>query len=124
MREIIFKAPDADYLASEAARLGFAGNEGHIITNGTLESGGGWFLNVVGTVYEPVTPPANPDDPWPAPVARPGYWGRLRLNGQPENMPPFSNDIVQYVWSDDLGGWTSDGTTLAPEWVSNIGVIA
>jgi hypothetical protein len=128
MQEIIFKAPDADYLASEAARLGFADNEGHIITNGTFESGGGWFLNVVGTVYEPIVGPIDPEDP-PTPVARSGYWGRLRLNGTPDNMPSFSSAIVQYVYQagdiDNPGKWVDAATgDDAPEWVSTIGMIA
>lgn len=124
MREIIFNSQDADTLASEAARLGFANEDGSIITNGTFASGGGWGLNVVGTVYEPMTPPADPEGPWPEPVARPGYWGRLRINGTPEEFPTFEPEIVQYVWNEDLGGWTADGTTLAPEWVGYIGMIA
>lgn len=121
--EIIFKAPDADYLASEAARLGFADADGNIITYGTFGSGGGWFLNVVGTVYETIEGPIDPENP-PTPVAREGYWGRLRLNGKPDNMPVFSDSIVQYTYNAELGGWTSDGVTLAPDWVGNVGLIA
>jgi hypothetical protein len=124
MREILLKAPDADYLASEAARLGFMDNEGNIITNGAISSGGGWFFNTVGIIYEPITLPVNPNDPWPALVARDGYWGRLRINGEPREMPVFSNAIIQYVWSDSLQGWTTDGRTLAPEWAANVGLIA
>lgn len=107
MVDTIFNAPDADYLASEAARLGFAHDDGTIITTGSFDSGGGWFLNIVGEVAD-----------------HPGYWGRLRLNGAPEQLPAFSDQIVQYVYSETLGGWTSDGSTLAPEWVSSIGMIA
>lgn len=124
MRDIILKSPDADFLASEAARLGLCDDDGNIIINGTFKTGGGWFLNVVGVVYEPVTPPANPDDPMPEPVAREGYWGRLRINGEPEEMPKFSSMITQYMWSDKLQGWTSDGKKLAPDWVGAIGMIA
>lgn len=123
MFEIIFKAPDADFLASEAARLGFADVDGNIITTGTFETGGGWFLNVVGTVYEPIEGPIDPEDP-PVPVARSGYWGRLRINGTPDQMPEFGPEIIQYVWNEILGGWTADGETLAPDWVGYIGMIA
>jgi hypothetical protein len=128
MQEIVFKAPDADYLAQEAARLGFADADGNIITNGTFESGGGWFLNIVGTVYEPIVGPIDPDNPPPT-VARPGYWGRLRLNGQPDNMPSFSDQIAQYVFQvgdmDTSGKWMDAATgDDAPNWVSTIGVIA
>lgn len=123
MREIIFNSGDADNLNSEAARLGFMDKDGNIIVSGTFASGGGWYLNVVGTVYEPLVPPVDPDGSWPDPVARPGYWGRLRINGTPEQMPAFSDLITQYVWSETLGGWTADGVTLAPDWVGTIGVM-
>lgn len=133
MNELVFSAPDYATLLSEAETLGFTttdeNGEKHIVTNGTFASGGGWFLNLVGQVYEPVTPPANPDDPWPEPVARPGYWGRLRLNGEPETMPSFSSAITQYAYvageNDAPGGWVNlaDGKP-APVWVSDIGVIA
>lgn len=127
MREIIFQAPDYASILADAERLGFvsedADGEKRIITNGTFESGGGWFINLVGDVYEPIVGPIDTDNP-PTPVKRPGYFGRLRINGEPTDFPTFSTDIVQYVWSEDLGGWTSDGVTLAPEWVGNIGVIA
>lgn len=124
MQEIIFNSGDEDFLKSEAARLGFMDDAGNIIINGTFESGGGWFLAIVGKVYEPMTPPADPEGPWPEPVARPGYWGRLRINGTPDQMPEFGPELTQYVWNTDLGGWTNDGETLAPEWVSTIGMIA
>ena len=123
MFEIIFKAPDKAFFDAEAARLGFVDADGNVITAGTFASGGGWGMAIAGTIYEPVTPPENPDDPWPAPVPREGYWGRLRINGTPETMPPFSPEIVQYVWSESLGGWTDDGVTLAPEWVGNVAII-
>lgn len=123
MFEIIFKSPDEDFFNSEAARLGFTDDNGNVITSGTFASGGGWGMAVVGTVYEPVTPRENPEDPWPTPVAREGYWGRLRINGTPEEMPPFAPEIIQYVWNADLGGWTADGETLAPEWVGGVAVI-
>lgn len=122
--EIIFDSHDYATLRSEAETLGFVNSKDNIITNGTFESGGGWFLNIVGDVYEPVTPPANPDDSWPKPVKRPGYWGRLRLNGQPQEMLSFSPNITQYVWNDELAGWTADGITIAPDWVATIGLIA
>ena len=135
MSEIIFNSGDYATLLEEAKTLGFVDAEDNIITNGTFQSGGGWFLNLTGMVYEPVVPPTNPDDPWPAPVPRAGYWGRLRLNGTPDAMPTFSSAIVQYVWDQNIGpvdpvtgmhsgGWTDDGVTVAPEWVGQIGMIA
>lgn len=126
--DIIFNSHDYETLLADAERLGFTQTDAEgnvtIITNGSLASGGGWFLNVVGTVYEPVVPPTNPDDPWPAPVPREGFWGRLRLNGETGGVPPFDPAITQYVYNADLGGWTDDGVTVAPEWVGQIGMIA
>ena len=112
MDEIVFSAPDADFLASEAARLGFMDDAGNIIIDGTLATGGSWFLNIVGTILDEN---GNPRD---------GYWGRVRINGTPDQMPDFSPLIIRYVWSDTLLGWTVDGATLAPTWIGSIGVMA
>ena len=133
MTDIIFNSHDYATLLADAERLGFTQTDAEgnvtIITNGSLGGTGGWFLNIVGTVYEPVVPPTNPDDPWPAPVPREGFWGRLRLNGTPEQMPSFDPAITQYVYQqgdmDTPGGWVNaaDGTP-APEWVPTVGMIA
>lgn len=127
MREIIFNSGDYATLLAEAKTLGFTQEDEQgnvtIVTNGTFATGGGWFLNIVGDVYEPIVGPIDPENP-PQPVKRDGYWGRLRLNGTPDNMPSFSSAIIQYVYSEELGGWTDDGKTLAPEWVGQIGMIA
>jgi hypothetical protein len=96
--------------------------DGNVITNGTFESGGGWAMALPGDVYEPIDGPIDPENP-PTPVKRPGYFGRLRINGTPETMPSFATEIVQYVWNENLEGWSDDGMTLAPEWVGNIGII-
>ena len=128
MTDIIFNSHDYATLLADAERLGFTQTDAEgnvtIVTNGSLGDNGGWFLNIVGTVYEPVTPPINPDDPVPPPVPREGYWGRLRLNGDTSGVPPFDPSITQYVYSAELGGWTDDGVTVAPEWVGQIGMIA
>lgn len=132
MTEIVFNSGDYATLLSEAETLGFVtedaeGNKS-IQTNGTFESGGGWFLNVVGTIYEPIVGPIDPENP-PQPVARPGFWGRLRMNGTPAEMPSFSSAIVQYGYvagvDDAPGGWVNiaDGSP-APDFVSTVGVIA
>jgi len=123
--DIVFNSGDYATLLNEAETLGFVttdaeGNKS-IIVNGTFESGGGWFLNVVGKIYEPITPPVDPDNP-PVPVPRAGYWGRLRLNGTPQDMPTFSSAITQYVYQD---GWVDAETgDPAPDYVANVGVIA
>jgi hypothetical protein len=124
MTEIIFNSGDYSTLLADAESLGFVDAEGTIVTNGTFETGGGWFLNVVGTIYEPIEGPVDPDNP-PQPVARPGYFGRLRMNGTPETMPTFSSAIVQYAYSEQAEGWVNiaDGSP-APDFVSTVGVIA
>lgn len=126
--DIVFNSGDYATLLSEAETLGFVtenpDGEKTITVNGTFESGGGWFLNVVGTIYEPIQTPVDPDNP-PTPVARSGYWGRLRLNGTPDNMPTFSSAIVQYVYSVDADEWVDAATgDAAPDYVANVGVIA
>lgn len=131
--EIVFNSHDYATLLADAERLGFTFDDAEgnpqIIVNGPISTGGSYFLNVVGTIYEPVVPPVNPDDPWPAPVPREGFYGRLRLNGTPETMPGFDPAITQYVYQqgdmDTPGGWVNaaDGTP-APEWVATVGVIA
>jgi hypothetical protein len=115
MREIVFSAPEYDALLTDAERLGFTyEDEGvtRIKTSGLSSSGGNWFLNIVGTVHD--------EDA----VAREGYWGRLRINTESKQAPPFADTITQYEYDADIGGWTSDGTTVAPEWVSLVGLIA
>jgi hypothetical protein len=133
MRDIVFSAPDYDALLADAERLGFTyDDEGvtRIKTSGLSPSGGNWFLNIVGTVYEPASPPKftvvdGVSVPvFAAPKSRSGYWGRLRINTEAKQAPPFADTIIQYEYDVDLGGWTSDGTTVAPEWVSLVGLIA
>lgn len=130
--EIVFNSHTYEALLADAERLGFtytdeAGDK-HIITNGSFETGGSWFLNVVGDVYDPITGPVDPDNP-PTPVKRDGYFGRLRLNGTPDNMPTFSSAITQYVYRpgdmDQPGKWVDAATGAdAPDWIADIGVIA
>lgn len=131
--DIVFNSHTYETLLADAERLGFTTNDAEgnpqIIVNGPISTGGSYFLNVVGVIYEPVVPPTNPDDPWPAPVPREGFWGRLRINGDHTGFPTFDPGITQYGYKPgDMttpGGWFSaaDGTP-APNWVSEIGVIA
>lgn len=119
MTELVFNSGDYATLLSEAKTLGFVDADDNIITTGTFESGGGWFLNVVGVIYEPMIDPDTP------PVPRAGYFGRLRLNGTPAEMPTFSSAIVQYAYSEQAEGWANvaDGSP-APDFVPTVGVIA
>lgn len=122
--ELVFNSPDMATLQADAVALGFVDADGNILTNGSTPDGGGWFLNVVGTVYEPIVGPIDIDNP-PTPVARPGIWGRLRLNGGSENMPPFSDSITKYGYDPTADKWVNTATGAdAPEWVANVGVIA
>jgi hypothetical protein len=112
LTDIVFNSGDYATLLTEAETLGFVDADDNIIVNGTFESGGGWFLNIVGTIYDTQDPP----------VARDGYWGRLRLNGTPQDMPTFSSAITQYVYQ---GEWVNAATgEPAPDYVANVGVIA
>lgn len=130
MQELVFHADSYETLLNEAETLGFTytdeAGEKHIIVNGPMASGGDYFLNYVGTVYEPITGPVDPENP-PTPVARPGVYGRLRANGEASDLPAFSSAITQYAYvADDMSGiWVDIATgDPAPEWVPNIGVIA
>lgn len=132
MREFVFNAESYDVLLADATSLGFthtddAGVE-HIIVNGPMKSGGSYFLNYVGTVYEPIVGDYDLENP-PAPVARPGVWGRLRANGDVSDLPGFSTSITQYTYlpgdEETPGGWVNVATgEAAPDWVGDIGVIA
>ena len=127
MTDIVFRSPDYETILADAERLGFtyvdAQGKTQIQVNGSLGGTGGYFLNLVGDVYEPIVGPIDPENP-PNPVKRDGFFGRLRLNGDTSGVPPFDPSITQYVYSAELGGWTDDGVTVAPEWVGQIGMIA
>ena len=62
----------------------------------------------------------------PVMAALPGIWGRLRHNGDPAQMPtlPANSGVTLYHYDPVLGGWSSDGVTLAPSYIANIGIIA
>jgi hypothetical protein len=132
MKEFVFNSGSYEALLVEADRLGFTmigpNDEKRIIVNGPLASGGSYFLNIVGTLYEPYTGPHDLENPVP-PVMRPGYWGRLRANGDVADLPNFSDKIIQYVFvfdGSDLGGkWVNAADeTPAPDFVADVGQIA
>ena len=130
MQEIVFQAADRAAMLTEAKRLGFTENDANgrpqFVVNGELPDGGAYFFNEVGTVYEPVPPgDYGPDNPPPAPVARPGYWARARVNGIVEEMPEFSETIRRYAYSSKVNRWVDvDTREFAPDWIGDIGVIA
>lgn len=129
MVELIFQSSDLATLANAAAAMGYYDSKNKTITAaGSIATGGAYFLNIVGTVYQPTG--ATTTDAFgntvPVMAALPGIWGRLRHNGDPAAMPqlPANSGITLYRYSPTLGGWTADGTTLAPDYVATIGVIA
>jgi hypothetical protein len=129
MIEVIFNAPDLPTLIAAATTMGYYDPVAKKITaTGNIATGGAYLLNIVGTVYEPTG--ATTTDAFgntvPVMAELPGIWGRLRHNGDPAAMPtlPDNSGITLYRHSDTLGGWTSDGTTLAPDYIKDIGVIA
>lgn len=130
MQEIVFQAADSAAMLTEAKRLGFtqtdARGKPQFVVNGELDNGVAYFLNIVGEVYEPVPPgDYGPDNPPPAPVARPGYWARARVNGIVEEMPEFSETIRRYAYSSKVDRWVDvDTREFAPDWIGDIGVIA
>lgn len=138
MIEEIYNAPDYEVLRADAERLGFVDKDGNILVNGPTSDGGGYFLNMVGTVYTPTGELVEDEmgNMVPEMEAQPGVWGRLRVNGEGANLPEWSPDIIIYKWHPELGpevkdsitkhagAWSKDGVTVAPDWVGNIGVIA
>ncbi len=95
-----------------------------------------FFMVIDGVVQQPTgqtttDPTTGQQIPVMAPV--PGYWARLRILGTNPfttgaMAPPAGVTIYAHV---DVGTptapnviWTSDGTTVAPAYVSNIGTIA
>lgn len=110
MTEIIFSAPDVQSLAAAAAQMGFWDAVNHtVVQTGPIPVGGAWWYNYAGAI-----PEAS------------GVWGRIRHNGDPAYLPtlPENSGVTLYTYSGSLGGWTSDGVTLAPEWVGSVAVIA
>jgi hypothetical protein len=129
MIEVIFQSPDLQTLVNAAVSMGYYDPVAHTITaTGNIATGGAYFLNMVGTVYQPTgaTTTDALGNVVPVMAALPGIWGRLRHNGDPAQLPslPANSGVTLYRYSPTLGGWTSDGVTLAPDYVQNIGVIA
>ena len=135
--EVIFNAPDKATLVAAATQMGYVAldAQGHpyITATGSIATGGAYLLNIGddhnGIVhYEPTG--ATTTDAFgntvPVMAALPGIWGRLRHNGDPAAMPvlPNGSGITLYRYSNTLGGWTADGTTLGPDYIKDIGVIA
>lgn len=128
MIETVFNAPDIATLVNAAVSMGYYDATAHKITTaGYIATGGAYFLNMVGQVYQPTgaTTVDQFGNTVPVMAALPGVWGRLRHNGDPAKVPtlPANSGITLYHLDPKIG-WTSDGVTPAPAYVANIGVIA
>jgi len=127
MVDIVFNAENYDVLLNDAKRLGFVyqDEQGHdqILTQGKLRDGGDYLLNYVGQLFVEtggvVTDVLGQEIP--AVASRPGVWGRLRINGELPAELQFDPLISQYKYDTNLNGWTSDGVTVAPDWVGDVG---
>lgn len=129
MVEIVFHAPDIPTLAAAAAQMGFWDAENQtILDDGNIPGGGSWFYNFVGPVSVPTGATTTDANGNTVPVMQDltGVYGRLRHNGDPQWLPtlPANSGITLYTYSADLGGWSADGVTLAPDYIKDIGVIA
>ena len=127
--EIIFSAPDIPSLIAAAVQMGFwDADKQAVIHAGPIPGGGAWWYAYQGTVYTPTgaTTTDAHGNQVPVMAAQPGVWGRIRHNGDPAYIPqlPANSGITLYTYSHTVGGWTADGTTLAPAWVANVAVIA
>ena len=135
MTEIIGNAPDWQTFAKAAAATGQTDDKGRPIAGGPLAAGGAWFYNAVGTVSIPTGKIVKDrfGNDVPEMTDTPGKWARIRFNGDTPTLPDMiavwrKNGVTIYELIQQEGKapfWSSDGgTTPAPDWVANIGVIA
>ena len=108
MTQIVFTAADLPTIVAAAEAMGFYSPTTGIIQDGVIPNGGSWFYNFVGTISQ-----------------APGVWGRLVHNGDPSYIPalPGGSGVTLYEYSAALGGWSSDGATLAPAYVGTVGLV-
>jgi hypothetical protein len=128
MAQIVFTAADLPTLVTASEAMGFYSSTLGIIQDGVIPNGGSWFYNFVGPVVQ--TPAVYNNGTFPptlvtAAVMAPGLWGRLIHNGDPSYIPalPVNSGVTLYEYSATLGGWSSDGVTLAPDYVGTIGLV-
>ena len=115
MTEIVINYGNLSGLVGLATQLGYYDPNTHAITAvGMIDTRGSYFFNNVGAVS-----------------GAPGLWARLRHNGDPAVLQakiPSAATLASFgvtVYRNDPAiGWTADGTTPAPAYVANIGVIA
>lgn len=125
MIEGIFNATAATFVSVAQANNLHVG--GKLIANGVI-SRGGWFLSYVGKQSVPTGTVINGV---PQMTELPGVWARLRINDDPpQRLLNLIRDLKaaggKVYTLKTIGGqqvWSSDGTTPAPDYVANIGVI-
>jgi hypothetical protein len=139
MTEIIINYPNKAALVRLATALGYYDPVGKAITTqGAIATGGSYFFNNVGVVYQPtgnmVPSPMGGQMPEMSPL--PGFWARLRHNGDqaildghmsPQIMAQAAALGVTIYKRATINGqsvWTADGTTAGPAYLDTIGVIA
>ena len=139
MTEIIINYPNKAALVQLATALGYYDPVGKAITTqGAIATGGSYFFNNVGVVYQPtgnmVPSPMGGQMPEMAPL--PGFWARLRHNGDQAildgHMSPqimaqaaaLGVTIYKRATINDQSVWTADGRTSAPDYIDTIGCIA
>jgi hypothetical protein len=132
MTELIANAPTWAIFAKAAAATGFADPvTGAPLTQGDITSGGSWFYNAAGQIFEPTgaTAPDPFGNPQPVMAAVPGEWVRVRFNGDVSNLDALVSawqaaGLTIYREYPDPLGWSADGVTPAPGYVGLIGCIA
>ena len=142
MSDFLIDSTDLQTLIAAATTMGFyhaakAGVAAGFIAQGPIpgdpDPHASFFLNVVGQHFEPTgaTTTDAQGNVVPVMAAVPGFWVRLRLNGlNPVDrglltVPPTLT-VYKLVTPGDGSAsfWSSDGTTHAPAYLANIGVIA
>ena len=128
MPQIVFNAADLPTIITAAEAMGFYKTGIGIIQDGVIPGGGSWFYNYCGPVV--ATPAVYnyatlPPTLVTAAVMATGVWGRLVHNGDPSYIPslPNGSGVTLYTYSTTLNAWTSDGTTTAPAYVGNVGLV-
>ena len=138
MTEVIINYPSKTALVQLATALGYYDPVGKAITTqGAIATGGSYFFNNVGVVYQP-TGNMVPSNGWQMPemAPLPGFWARLRHNGDQAildgHMSPqimaqaaaLGVTIYKRATINDQSVWTADGRTSAPDYIDTIGCIA
>lgn len=120
MTDYVLKSPDEASFMQAAYALGYAtaDKDGKLtlVPTGVTQDGGNYFINMVGTVYEPTgaTVKGGIDGQTDVPVmaAIPGHWSRIRVNnGRPIPAVPPGFTLYPPV------KYLADGVTPDPDYV-------